>query len=375
MIALHSKLLLAGVALAAMSLPVSAYCQQAAANPPEQQTANGGRSASEIEVLPASQLVNHPLIDSQGRDAGQIQGVIINTGNGAVDFVVVAGNSNFNLNGELIAVPWSALVPPMTTNGPITVKVAADKLAQAPRLNANRLNALEQPPTRADLYGFYGYPYWSGYYGGYTDRVPPAAVAPRYGAAPGWGMPGPYAAGPANRYTQPNPPSPTGNQLVNNGLVVSPDGVISELESAETSSTKTMRSAPVFANNPGGNAIGHIKRVLIDPERGEVAFVLIEQGGFLGLAPRWYAVPVEAFDWAPYQGGYRLTVNANLLSGEPAVQPHQINGPIYVPAAQLVQLYQNFGIRPYWEQISAQGSNSSYPDEAARANSGSPQVR
>jgi len=128
-------------------------------NPSEQQTANGGRGASEIEVLPASQLVNRPLIDPQGRDAGQIQGIIVDTGNGAVDFVVVAGNNNFNLNGELIAVPWAALVSPMTTDGPITVKVAADKLAQAPRINANRLNALEQPPTRADLYGFYGYPY------------------------------------------------------------------------------------------------------------------------------------------------------------------------------------------------------------------------
>jgi hypothetical protein len=237
-------------------------------------------------------------------------------------------------------------VPPTTPHGPITVKIAADRLAQAPRINANRLNALEQPPTRADLYGFYGYPYWSGYYGGYTDRVPPAAVAPRYGAAPGWGTSGSYAAGPANRSNQPNPPTPAGNRLVNNGLVVSPDGIISELESAETSSTKAMPSAPVFAINPGGNAIGHIKRVLIDPERGEVAFVLIEQGGFLGLAPRWYAVPVEALDWAPYQGGNRLTVNANILSGEPAVQPHQISGPIYVPEAQLAQLYQKFGVRP-----------------------------
>lgn len=78
MIALHSKSLLAGVALAAMLLPISAHCQQPA-NPSEQQPANGGGGASEIEVLPASQLINRPLRDPQGRDAGQIQGIVIDT--------------------------------------------------------------------------------------------------------------------------------------------------------------------------------------------------------------------------------------------------------------------------------------------------------
>ena len=54
-----------------------------------------------------------------------------------------------------------------------------------------------------------------------------------------------------------------------------------------------MQSADVYA--PNGDLIGHIDQVMIDPHHGEVAFVLLERGGFIGLSPGWSAVPVEAF--------------------------------------------------------------------------------
>ena len=137
------------------------------------------------------------------------------------------------------------------------------------------------------------------------------------------------------------------------GSSLVPNSVISELKSPLTSAANEMRSATVFANNAPGNGVGQIKRVM-NSERGEVAFVLIERGGFLGLEPRWYAVPVEALVWAPYEGGYRLTVNEQLLNSEPSLQPHTINAPVNVPANQLAQLYQRFGMTPYWALGSAQ---------------------
>lgn len=299
-------------------------------------------------------------------------------------FQHVAGRGNFNLNGNVIAVPWPVFEPPTSGQGPLTIKVSADKLAQAPQLNPNIISALEQPRTRGDAFGYWGYPSWGWGYGSWGYRGGPygpyaaGRVPPGYGYGPG--MPGyPGAAGSQSQGQQ-HQAQP---ELTSNGLFVSANGAISTLESTATSSANTMRSAPVFASdygvfgpgdNNGGN-VGNIKEVMIDPRRGEVAFVLIERGGFLGLQPTWYAVPPEALAWSPYRGGYDLTVNQQLLNTAPPVHPannNPPNGPLEFPASQLARLYQHFRINPYWEQGVA-GSNPGNTAGLAGASSGSQQ--
>lgn len=370
--------ILASAAFAAMLLPLAGPSQEAIANPAQQQQAVTPADRSAIEVLPANQLINRPLRDQQGRDAGRIDRIVLNTENSAVDFVIVAGRGNLDLNGQVIAVPWSALEPPTADQGPITIKVSADKLAQAPRVDSNVLGNLAEPRVRGDVYGYYGYPYW-GYR--YRPYAPGWGVAPGYVYAPG--APGyvgpPAAAGPAANAGSPtaqNQMNQTQRQMVENGLVVGADGVISQLRSTATSSADAMRSAPVYAyNGPyNGSAVGNIRQVMIDPQRGEVAFVLIERGGFLGLEPRWYAVPIEALAWAPFQGAYRLTVNEQLLDGEPSVAANNNNAPVQVPTNQLAQLYRHFGMTPYWEQGAAQNGSNAGNAGGSGTNSGSSQA-
>jgi hypothetical protein len=131
-----------------------------------------------------------------------------------------------------------------------------------------------------------------------------------------------------------------------------------------------MQSADVVARN--GNTVGRIDQVLLDPEHGEVAFVLLERGGFLGLSPSWFALPVEALAWAPNGNGYRLTVNEQLLSSEPSIPVDENHLPTQVSLQDLAQLYQHFGITPYWEQGRQQiGQNAS----SSAPSSGSSQQR
>jgi sporulation protein YlmC with PRC-barrel domain len=391
---------LAGAIAAAMLLPSAGQFSDAAANPanPEMQQGTPAASGSTTELVPANQLINWPLQDQQGRDAGRIDGIILNTENGAVDFVIVAGSGNFNLNGQVIAVPWSVLKPPATPRGPITVTVSAGKLAQAPRLDPNVLGRLEEPRMRADVYGYYGYPYRPYYGYRYGPYAPAGRIAAGYGPyGPGGGYPGatqPTANG--NQGSSTPPPNQrelnqSQSQLVQNGLVVGANGVVSALQSPATTSATAMRSVPVYAENVpsngvgggprngdvagpnNGGSIGQIRQVMIDPQRGEVAYVLLEQGGFLGLKANWHAVPIEALAWAPYQGAHRLTINERLLNNEPSLPANNTNTPVQVPTNQLAQLYQHFGMTPYWEQGSAQSGSNSGNTGASGANSGGSQ--
>ena len=47
--------------------------------------------------------------------------------------------------------------------------------------------------------------------------------------------------------------------------------------------------------NPQGEDLGEIEDVLVDPETGQVRFVIVEVGGFLGLGSTKVAVPWSAF--------------------------------------------------------------------------------
>jgi hypothetical protein len=243
------------------------------------------------------------------------------------------------------------------------------------------IGSLEQPQNRGNVNGWWGWGWgWGAPYRGYGGGYGPHAGGP-VPSGYGYGAGGPTAANSSQAQLEGQQVQP---QLTSNGLFVSASGAISALESTATSSANAMRSAPVFASNyvsgyrgggwggawgNGGPAtIGNIREVMIDPERGDVAFVLIERGGFLGLQPRWYAVPPEALAWAPYQGGYDLTVNEQLLNTAPPLGPENnntSNGPVRVPANQLAQLYRHFQLTPYWERETA-GS-------FARANTGSSQ--
>ncbi len=414
-----SKPMLAAAAAAALLLPPPSPANAAVTGSAQQQAAPAV-SGSSIELVPAWDLANRPLQDLQGHDAGQINGIVINTETGMIDFAVIGGRGNFNLNGNVIALPWAAVEAPIPARGPITIQVSAEKLAKAPELNPNALGNLEQQQARRDIYGYYGYPYWGrwgygaawGAYPGYGAwgpgyagpgfAGPGGAYGPGYRNGPGKananapGNAGAYGSGPLGNAAAGNTGlnmaeqgqgqrNQTEPQLTPNGLFVSANGAISSLQSNNATSANAMRSAPVFISNyaGGGGAwnvggpttgsqVGNIRDVMIDPRHGQVAFVLIERGGFLGVQPRWYAVPPEALAWSPYQRGFDLTINDQLLNTAPPVQPannNAPNAPIIVPVNQLAQLYRHFGVTPYWEQGSA-GSNSGGTAGFAGANSG-----
>jgi len=372
-----------------LMLPLPAMAQTHAGGTGSNPGARAGASQSAIAVVSARQLLNRPLRDAQGHDAGRVNGVVLNTANGAVDFVTVAGRGNFHLNGEVIALPWAAIMPTENASGPITLKIAAAKLEKAPRLNPDEIAALEQQRTRAGIYGYYGYRYWpyagpDGRYAFYRPGQPryigsePNTVGPPVGAGETTGSGGTAGSGagggpgnvPAN--IAGGPISPAGRRLAARGLAVGPSGVVAALWSKHTASAQAMRSAAVYTRK--GKQIGHIDRVLIDPRRGEVALVLIKEGGFLGLSQKWFTVPIEALRWTSYRGGYRLMVSARALTQEPAVPVNEKNLPTRLPERQLAQLYEDFNVTPYWRYRPGQSAAGRVaPRSTAQSGASQPQ--
>jgi len=352
--------------------------------------------------------VGRDLKDRHGIDVGEINSLVIDTQNGAVEFVMIKPPSSFNDGGQLIAAPWSALQSPFGSDGPIITKVGVDKLAEAPRVDRRRIFELNRPQQRFRVYGYYGYRYPYDAYGDGPVGPNSAYDDPRrrsdnraFDSNGTWGSgtTGNAArsesgqqnaqnqktqtnrydtqnrqsgldhqhlqgdrAGKDDRQADQHQSTDQNQQAVQNqqdgsgALVVARDGVVAKLEQGATTSATALQNAEIYATN--GDEIGDIDEVMIDVDRGQVAYILVSRGGFLGIDQSWYVVPVEALVRTRYRDSYRLVVDEQALSQEPALHVDRQNLPTHLNAAQLATLYQHFQIRPYWEQASQQSDQS-----------------
>lgn len=381
------------------------------------------RQHAGIPLLPAADIVNRPLVDRDGRSAGHIQQLIIDTNNGVVEYVIVAGGGGFNLNGDLVAVPWSALRQP-NGQGAIALQITDRQLLNAPRISPNDLQSVAGSSWRNRVYGFWGVPYpyarsWAGYRA-YRGGGTVGNGNGNNGANNGYAN-----NGNGNSYA--NNANNSGNRNANNSatasnggnnnsgnsnsngngdaLSVNGSGVVAELRKASTVEPQQLRAAGVWGEN--GTPIGAINQVMIDTRNGHVAYVLIQRGGFLGLNPVWYPVPLQALRWVsgpygtaangsrngnnrnngnngryaangyngnagynrPYGPGYyggwgwgyggnggyglHLTVSTQALNNLPPVPVNTSHLTRYAPPRDLALLYRDFGVQPYWNRNSA----------------------
>lgn len=298
-----------------------------------------------INVMPARRIVGRQLKDPDGIDAGKIDSLVIDTKSGLVQFVMISPPSSFNAHGRLIAAPWAALNPPTTNHGTMTTKFKVDKLAKAPRIDPRLIYELNMPEQRDRMYGFYGdnYPGYSGM--GYNERIAGAQKNAQFELGSRDRQIALSNQEAAKRHTTNKDQS-----AIPSALVVAENGVIAKLEALSTTSAAAMHDSDIYDSK--GNDIGEFDETMIDVNRGDVAYVLIAHGGFLGMDQNLYVAPIEALSLSPYRASYRLTVNAKVLENEPALHIERGSLPSRVSAAQLATLYQRFGIQPYWKQAS-----------------------
>ncbi|HYG89127.1 MAG TPA: PRC-barrel domain-containing protein [Azospirillum sp.] len=98
----------------------------------------------------------------------------------------------------------------------------------------------------------------------------------------------------------------------------------------------------------GGEDVGSIDDVMIDPTTGRIAYGIVELGGFLGLGQRQFPVPWAAFQ--PIAGGQELVLNVpkDRLVGAP--QFSGSNRPNMADRQWALAVHTYYGVPPYWLQ-------------------------
>ena len=66
-----------------------------------------------------------------------------------------------------------------------------------------------------------------------------------------------------------------------------------------------------------GEHIGSIERVMIEKVSGQVAYAVLQFGGFLGIGSDSYPLPWDSLKYDTSLGGYRTTITEEQLQGAP----------------------------------------------------------
>ena len=93
--------------------------------------------------------------------------------------------------------------------------------------------------------------------------------------------------------------------------------------------------------------LGSIEDLMIDLERGRIAYAVLSFGGFLGMGDKLFAIPWEAMTVDQDNKRLVLNIDKELLKKAPGFDKN--NWPDMADPAWGAELHSYYGYRPYWE--------------------------
>lgn len=86
-------------------------------------------------------------------------------------------------------------------------------------------------------------------------------------------------------------------------------------ETSRLISSSKVEGTAVF--NPAGEQLGTVESFMVDKVSGQVAYVVMSFGGFLGLGESHHPLPWRALTYDPRLGGYVVDIDRDRLLGAP----------------------------------------------------------
>ena len=99
--------------------------------------------------------------------------------------------------------------------------------------------------------------------------------------------------------------------------------------------------------NEAGEDLGTIKELMIDLQRGRIAYAVLSFGGFLGMRDKLFAIPWEALSIRPFEHAFVLNVDKKVLERAPGFDKDK--WPDMADPQWGRDIYSHYGYKPYWE--------------------------
>jgi len=98
--------------------------------------------------------------------------------------------------------------------------------------------------------------------------------------------------------------------------------------------------------NPRGYALGRVEHIVLDVQRGRIAYAVLTFGGFLGLGEKYFAIPWNALTFDSDRHRFILNVDRAVLEGAPGFDRN--HWPAMADPEWASHLHAYYGFPPYW---------------------------
>ena len=122
-------------------------------------------------------------------------------------------------------------------------------------------------------------------------------------------------------------------------------GIAEETQVTENTTflpTTTIKGSKVI--NVEEEHLGKIEELMIDGEKGIIAYAVISFGGFLGVGNKLFAIPWESLKSS--RGNYILKVDKSVLEKTGGFDKEEGS----LTRDELAKVYTHYGLQPYWEK-------------------------
>lgn len=92
---------------------------------------------------------------------------------------------------------------------------------------------------------------------------------------------------------------------------------MSQFQAFSNSPVKASSIIGTSVVDPHDESLGDIKEIVIDPQSGRVAYVVVSFGGFLSMGEKLFAIPFSSFKYQVNQNRYVLDVSKEKLKEAP----------------------------------------------------------
>jgi sporulation protein YlmC with PRC-barrel domain len=254
--------------------------------------------AANMRLVSAKELTDKELKDARGRDAGEIEDLVVSLADGKVRYAVVSLDKNWGPEDKHYAIPLRALKPGAREKDDFVLNIDRDRVAQLPSFEKGRWPDASDARWNNQLDRF-TLAYGAGAYGTGTESAQRADAARRETTT----EPGKQTATRAERAMQEQRAKASDQQAATNQRNMRLNQLIG----------KDVRNAQ-------GEDLGDIKDVVVDLNNGRVHYVVLSFGGFLGLGDKQFAYPLKVFKPAADRDELVLNVDKERLKKAPGFE-------------------------------------------------------
>lgn len=99
--------------------------------------------------------------------------------------------------------------------------------------------------------------------------------------------------------------------------------------------------------NRAGENLGKIEELMLDLEKGRVAYAVLSFGGFMGLGEKMFAIPFEALKLDASREHFTLDVDKDKMMNAPGFDKN--HPPQAADRTWGAEVYKFYGYKPYWQ--------------------------